>query len=254
MDHIREVAERRALITGGGSGIGRATALKLAGNGWRVAILDIDGPAAGQTVQQIADDRSFFHEGDVADPKVTEAAVGRMIENWGGIDDLVNNVGIWDHAPLLDLSLERWMRVFEINLFSAISASNIAVRHMQRGSAIVNVSSVLGQVAAPDRGPYCVSKSALLSLTKVQAVEWAERGVRVNAIAPGYISTAATKVFVAQGGVDAAAVNRRTPMGRFGTEEEIAEGIAFLLDPQRASYVTGHTLEVNGGWTAYGFI
>jgi len=188
------------------------------------------------------------------DPAAIETAIVGMLDAWGGIDGLVNNVGIWDHAPLLELSLERWRKVFEVNLFAAIHASNAAVRRMKPGSAIVNVASVLGQVAAPDRGPYCVSKSALISLTKVQAVEWAELGIRVNAIAPGYIGNAATQAFIAGGGVDAAAVNRRTPMGRFGTEQEIAEGIAFLLDPERASYITGHTLEVNGGWTAYGFL
>jgi len=245
---------RRALITGGGTGIGAATAAHLARAGWRVAILDVDGSAAARIVQQVGADKAIFREGDVIDPGAIETVIGAMIETWGGIDDLVNNVGIWDHAPLIDLTIDRWKRVFEVNLFAAIGASNAAVRQMKAGSAIVNVSSVLGQAAAPTRGPYCVSKSALLSLTKVQAIEWAERGIRVNAIAPGYVSSATTQDFVARGGVDAAAVNRRTPMGRFGTVEEVAEGIAFLLDPKRASYITGHTLEVSGGWTAYGFL
>jgi NAD(P)-dependent dehydrogenase (short-subunit alcohol dehydrogenase family) len=246
--------DRRVLITGGGSGIGAVTAALLASQGWHVAILDIDERAAQRTVEQIGMDKALYHQGDVVDFEAVDAVIASMLETWGGIDDLVNNVGIWDHAPLIELSLERWRKVFEVNLFSAISASNAAVRHMKPGSSIVNVSSVLGQVAAPSRGPYCVSKSALISLTKVQAVEWAEFGIRVNAIAPGYISTLATQAFVAGGGVDASAVNRRTPLGRFGTEQEIAEGIGFLLDPKRASYITGHTLEVNGGWTAYGFL
>jgi NAD(P)-dependent dehydrogenase (short-subunit alcohol dehydrogenase family) len=250
----KDFTGRRVLITGGGSGIGAATAAHLAQRGWRVAILDVDGAAAARIVQQIGFDKAIFRKGDVVTADAIETAISAMVETWGGIDDLVNNVGTWDHAPLVDLTLERWKRVFEVNLFSAISASNAAVRQMKAGSAIVNVSSVLGQVAAPTRGPYCVSKSALLSLTKVQAIEWAERGIRVNAIAPGYVSSATTEDFVARGGVDAAAVNRRTPMGRFGTVEEVAEGIAFLLDPERASYITGHTLEVSGGWTAYGFL
>jgi NAD(P)-dependent dehydrogenase (short-subunit alcohol dehydrogenase family) len=254
MQGEKDFTGRRVLITGGGSGIGAATAAHLAQRGWRIAILDVDGAAAARIVQQIGLDKAIFHKGDVVTADAIETAISAMVETWGGIDDLVNNVGTWDHAPLVDLTLERWKRVFEVNLFSAISASNAAVRHMKAGSAIVNVSSVLGQVAAPTRGPYCVSKSALLSLTKVQAIEWAERGIRVNAIAPGYVSSATTQDFVARGGVDAAAVNRRTPMGRFGTVEEVAEGIAFLLDPERASYITGHTLEVSGGWTAYGFL
>jgi NAD(P)-dependent dehydrogenase (short-subunit alcohol dehydrogenase family) len=254
MQGVKDGTGRRALITGGGTGIGAATAVHLARAGWRVAILDIDGPAAARIVQQVGPDKAIFREGDVVDPGAIEMVIGAMIEAWGGIDDLVNNVGIWDHAPLIDLTVDRWKKVFEVNLFAAIEVSNAAVRQMKAGSAIVNVSSVLGQAAAPTRGPYCVSKSALLSLTKVQAIEWAERGIRVNAIAPGYVTSATTQDFVARGGVDAAAVNRRTPLGRFGTVGEVAEGIAFLLDPKRAAYITGHTLEVSGGWTAYGFL
>jgi NAD(P)-dependent dehydrogenase (short-subunit alcohol dehydrogenase family) len=254
MQGAKDGAGRRALITGGGSGIGAATAVHLTRQGWRVALLDIDGPAAARTAQQLGPGKAIFHEGDVVDPGAIEEAIGAMVETWGGIDDLVNNVGIWDHAPLVELTVERWKRVFEVNLFATIAVSNAAVRQMQAGSAIVNVSSVLGQAAAPTRGPYCVSKSALLTHTKVQAIEWAERGIRVNAIAPGYVTSATTQDFVARGGVDAEAVNRRTPLGRFGTVDEVADGIAFLLDPKRAAYITGHILEVSGGWTAYGFL
>jgi NAD(P)-dependent dehydrogenase (short-subunit alcohol dehydrogenase family) len=141
-----------------------------------------------------------------------------------------------------------------VNLLAPFEISNAAVRRMQSGGAIVNLSSVLGQVAAPTRGPYCVSKSALISLTKMQAIEWAERGIRVNAIAPGYIMNPTTLQLAASGSYDPSAINKRTPMGRMGSEAEVAEGIAFLLTPSSASYITGHTLEVNGGWTAYGFI
>jgi NAD(P)-dependent dehydrogenase (short-subunit alcohol dehydrogenase family) len=113
---------------------------------------------------------------------------------------------------------------------------------------------VLGQVAAPTRGPYCVSKAALIALTKMQAIEWAERGIRVNAVAPGYIDNEAVRSFEAAGGMDGSAVRQRTPLHRLGTEEEVAAGILFLLDPARAGYVTGTVLEVSGGWTAYGYV
>jgi NAD(P)-dependent dehydrogenase (short-subunit alcohol dehydrogenase family) len=245
---------RRVLITGGGAGIGAATARLLAEKGWRVALLDRDSEAARRTAASIGEARAQGYEGDVCDSKAVEATLDDMGARWGGIDDLINNAGTWDHAPLLDLTLERWQRVFAVNFFAPIEISNAAVRRMQPGSAIVNVSSVLGQVSAPTRGPYCVSKSALISLTKMQAIEWAERGIRVNAIAPGYILNGPTRQLAAAGSFDMSAINRRTPMGRFGSEEEVAAGIAYLLSPDQAAYVTGHTLEVNGGWTAYGFI
>jgi NAD(P)-dependent dehydrogenase (short-subunit alcohol dehydrogenase family) len=246
-------AGRRILITGAGAGIGATTARLLAARGARVAILDRDGAAASTTAAALGAGRALASAGDVTYPAAVDAVLAAMTERWGGIDDLVNNAGTWDHGPMLELSLERWRGVFEVNLMAPIAISNAAVPRMARGGSIVNVSSVLGQVAAPGRGPYCVSKSALIALTKMQAVEWAERGIRVNAIAPGYIINDTTRAMAAAGGFDTAAINRRTPLGRFGEEEEVAEGIAYLLDPRCAAYVTGHVLEVSGGWTAYGY-
>ena len=244
---------RRILITGAGTGIGATTARLLARRGARVAILDRDAGAAEATASQLGDNQGLGWGGDVTDPAAVDAVLDAMTARWGGIDDLVNNAGTWDHGTLLELSTERWRKVFEVNLMAPIGISNAAVPRMQRGGSIVNVSSVLGQVAAPGRGPYCVSKSALIALTKMQAVEWAERGIRVNAIAPGYIMNDTTRALAGSGSFDPSAINRRTPMARFGEESEVAEGIAYLLDPVRASYTTGHVLEVNGGWTAYGF-
>jgi NAD(P)-dependent dehydrogenase (short-subunit alcohol dehydrogenase family) len=245
---------RRVLITGGGAGIGAATARLLVDRGWRVALFDCDGAAAERTTRELGANNARAYQGDVTDIAAVEKALDDIVLTWGGIDDLVNNAGSWDHAPLLELTLERWRKVFDVNFFAPIEISNAAVRRMSKGSAIVNVSSVLGQVSAPTRGPYCVSKAALISLTKMQAIEWAARGIRVNAIAPGYIMNEPTKVLIAAGSFDTASIDRRTPIGRFGSEREAAEGIAFLLAPDQASYITGHTLEVSGGWTAYGFV
>ena len=246
-------AGRRILITGAGTGIGATTARLLVSRGARVAILDRDVAAAGATATELGFGQGIGYGGDVTDPDVVAGVLAAMTERWGGIDDLVNNAGTWDHGPLLELSTDRWRRVFEVNLMAPIAIANAAVPHMRSGGSIVNVSSVLGQVAAPGRGPYCVSKSALIALTKMQAIEWAERGIRVNAIAPGYIMNDTTRALAESGSFDPSAINRRTPMSRFGEESEVAEGIAYLLDPVRASYTTGHVLEVNGGWTAYGF-
>jgi NAD(P)-dependent dehydrogenase (short-subunit alcohol dehydrogenase family) len=250
----RPLAGRRILITGSGAGIGATTAQAAVALGARVAIFDRDGEAARRTAADLGEDHALAVEGDVTDGAAVERALEEMTTRWGGIDDLVNNAGTYDHGPLLELSLEQWRRVFDVNLMAAIAAANAAVRRMAAGGSIVNVTSVLGQVAAPGRGPYCVSKAALISLTKMQAIEWAARKIRVNAIAPGYIMNEATRALAATGSFDAAAICRRTPLGRFGSEQEVADGICYLLDPKRAAYVTGHVLEVNGGWTAYGFV
>lgn len=247
------LAGRRILVTGAGAGIGAATARAAVALGARVAILDRDGSAAERTAGALGREQALAVTGDVTDEAAVARALNRMAEAWGGIDDLVNNAGTYDHAPLLELTIARWQRVFEVNLFAAIAVSNAAARRMTAGGSIVNVSSVLGQVAAPTRGPYCVSKAALIALTKMQAIEWAERGIRVNAIAPGYIDSEAVRTLEAAGGMDGAAVRKRTPLSRFGTEEEVAAGIVFLIDPVRAAYVTGTVLEVSGGWMAYGY-
>ena len=247
------IAGRRVLITGGGAGIGAVTARLLSEKGCRIALLDRDGEAVRCVAKELGKN-AFSHEGDVIDAKAIAAVLDKMVEAWGGIDDLVNNAGTFHHGPLLELTREHWQQVFDVNLMAPIMISNAAVHLMNKGGAIVNVSSVLGQVSAPTRGPYCVSKSALISLTKMQAIEWAERGIRVNAIAPGYILNEPVRALAATGSFDIASIERRTPMRRLGTEQEVAEGIAFLLAPGQAGYITGHTLEVNGGWTAYGFI
>ena len=246
--------DKRILITGAGAGIGATTAHLLATLGARVAVLDRDGEAASTTVESLGHDRGFAWEGDVTDPAAPDSVLDVMGERWGGIDGLVNNAGTWDHDPLLELTADRWRNVLDVNLMAPIAFAKAAVRRMGGGGSIVNVSSVLGQGAAPGRGAYCVSKSALIALTKQQAVEWAERGIRVNAIAPGYIGNETTKALEVAGSFDAGAIERRTPLGRMGTEGEVAQGIAWLLDPVRASYVTGHVLEVSGGWTAYSHV
>ena len=251
---MKTLLNRRVLITGSGSGIGARTARTIVDRGGRVAVFDIDGEAAQRTAESLGASLAFSFRGDVTNPEAIEGVLDAMCGAWGGIDDLVNNVGIYDHGPLLELTVSQWKRVFDVNFMAPVAVSCAAVRRMKPGSSIVNVSSVLGQISAPGRGPYCVSKAALISLTKMQAIEWAERKIRVNAIAPGYIRNASTDDLVQSGSIDEEAICRRTPLGRFGSEEEVARGICFLLDPEQASYVTGHVLEVSGGWTAYGFV
>ena len=202
---------RRILITGAGTGIGATTARLLAGRGARIALLDRDAAAARATADQLGEGQGIGWGGDITDPAAVDAVLEVMTARWGGIDDLVNNAGAWDHGPLLELSTERWRKVLEVNLMAPIAISNAVVPLMQRGGSIVNVSSVLGQVSAPGRGPYCVSKSALIALTKMQAIEWAERGIRVNAIAPGYIMNETTRALAATADAMVRAPRVRSP-------------------------------------------
>ena len=143
-----------------------------------------------------------------------------MTAAWGGSTISSTMPASWITCLLLDLTLAQWRRVLYVNSLAPIEMSNAAVRRMARGSAIVNVSSVLGQVSAPTRGPYRVSKSALISLTKMQAIEWAEAGgIRVNAIAPGYIANETTQALAATGSFDMSAINRRDSHGSLRDED-----------------------------------
>jgi NAD(P)-dependent dehydrogenase (short-subunit alcohol dehydrogenase family) len=142
-----------------------------------------------------------------------------------------------------------------VNLDGVFFCASDAGRRMRDagGGCIVNVSSIYGVVAAPNRLSYCASKAAVSMMTRALAIEWAAYGIRVNAVAPGYVRTNLVETLAAEGRIDLAALERRTPQGRLATAEEIADAILYLCEP-RASHVTGQVLAVDGGWTAYGYV
>jgi 3-oxoacyl-[acyl-carrier protein] reductase len=239
-----------AFVTGGARGIGWATAAEFLERGWRVTVADLDGPAAGR--------RAEDHPGrvlaltlDVRDRAAVDAAFAQSLDHWGRLDALINNAGIQRHAPLEALAWEDWNAVLAVNLHGAFHCLQAAGRHMlARGAgAIVNVASVTAGRGAPGRAPYAASKAAIVSLTRSAAVEWAARGVRVNAVAPGYVETDLIRSFVAEGRLDLAPALARTPAGRLAAPQEIAKAICFLASGE-ASYVTGHVLFVDGGFEA----
>lgn len=254
MTNPDELEGLRVLISGAGTGIGAAAAEKIIDRGGRVAVFDIDDALTQATRNKFDMDSCICLTGDTRDTRFIGNVLDAMCDQWGGIDAVVNNVGVDDHDPLLDLSLERWKNIFDTNFFSHLTVANLAVRRMINGGSIVNMSSVLGQSFAPGRGPYCVSKAAVIALTKIQAIEWASKSIRVNAIAPGYVMTERTMQLMESGSFKKEDICKRTPMGRFAETSEIVEGICFLLNPERSSYITGHVLEINGGWTAYGYV
>jgi NAD(P)-dependent dehydrogenase (short-subunit alcohol dehydrogenase family) len=252
-----ELNGTRALVTGGGAGIGRAIALAAARAGARVAVLDISAEAGARVAQEISGvgAEALALAGSVANAVEVERAVEQVERAFGGIDLLVNNAGIAAHRPTLELSDGEWDRAVAVNLNGVFYGARAAGRRMcaQGSGVILNMSSIYGVVAAPDRLAYCATKSAVAMMTKVLAIEWARLGVRVNAIAPGYVETDLVKELVEDGRLDLARLAARTPRGKLTTPEEIAELAVFLASP-RAAAITGQVVRIDGGWTAYGYI
>ncbi len=238
-----------AVITGAARGIGLATAKKFLDEGWRTSLLDIDGPALQKASAPLADTLAITC--DVAEPDQVKAAVERTVQDFGRIDALVNNAGTAVFKPLLDTSYDEWARVLDVNLSGPFLCAQACAPVMiaQGGGSIVNITSISGQRASTLRVAYGTSKAGLKHLTKQQAAELGEVGIRVNAVSPGPVDTAMAKaVHSADIRAD---YHDAIPLNRYGLEEEIAEAIWFLCS-ERASYITGQVLAVDGGFDAAG--
>ena len=251
------IAGSRALVTGAGSGIGRATALSLALQGCRLALLDIDGASVHQLAKEIAKEGGVAVPivASVADPVAVTNAFGEMDVAFGGIDILVNNAGITGNKKTLDLDHDTWSRVIAINQSGTFYCARQAGQRMlaQGGGIIVNVASIYGLVAAPARLAYGATKAAVVMMTKILAVEWASHNIRVNCVAPGYVETPGTNVLAEAGVIDLHALCQRTPQGRLAQPTDVSSAIVRFCDEETA-YVTGQVLAVDGGWSAYGYI
>jgi NAD(P)-dependent dehydrogenase (short-subunit alcohol dehydrogenase family) len=240
---------RVALVTGGGNGIGRATAQALAQAGAHVAVADID-PAAAEAVA--AEVGGEAHRLDVAD----EAAVGPVVEaiarRHGRIDILVNNAGLGARMPTVELPTERWRQVLAVNLDGSFFCARAVGRHMLAAGqgTIVNLASIMGLVGGthyPNLA-YHAAKGALVNFTRGLACEWAPHCIRVNAVAPTFARTRLTEPLLADKAMEQTLI-RETPLGRFVEPEEVAAAILFLAS-DAARMITGVTLPVDGGWTA----
>lgn len=241
-----------ALVTGAARGIGRATAKKFLSEGWRVALLDIDNETLSKTCAALAaPETTLALHCDVSDADGVAKSLARVGERFGRLDALVNNAGIAVFAPLLDTSDEDWTRILAVNLTGPFICTKAAAPLMREhgGGAIVNITSISAVRASTLRSAYGTSKAGLAHLTKQLAVELASLGIRVNAVAPGPVETAMAKqVHTPEIRAD---YHDAIPLNRYGLEEELAEAIFFLCS-DRASYITGQILAVDGGFDAAG--
>ncbi|HTU32254.1 MAG TPA: SDR family oxidoreductase [Candidatus Acidoferrum sp.] len=246
--------KRIAAVTGAAQGIGRRVAEVLAQRGYRVALSDLRTPTEALHSIRSTGGEAIAYTGDIADESVVDGFVRAVREAWGHTDVLVNNAGISLIVPAEATSAADYRRVLDVNLvapFLLAKAFGAEMLVVGKGS-IVNVSSVAGLVGVADRAAYNASKHGLIGLTRTLAAEWGGRGVRVNAVCPGWVKTEMDVADQAGGGYTDADIKGRIPMGRFASTDDIASAIAFLADETQSGFINGHTLAVDGGWTADG--
>ncbi|MCZ6602414.1 MAG: 3-oxoacyl-[acyl-carrier-protein] reductase [Planctomycetota bacterium] len=238
---------KKVLVTGGSRGIGRTLCLEFAREGAKVATVARSGDALQETAHLVeeAGGKCLAIPVDVTQSASVNEAVAQILEQLGGLDVLVNNAGVTRDGPLIRMSDESWDEVMDTNMKGTFYFTRAAARPMlkKKTGCIVNLTSVVGIMGNPGQANYSASKAAIIGFTKACAKEFSRRGVRVNAVAPGFVDTAMTE---ALGDQVKESILSRVPLGRFGSAEEVAEAVLFLAGDE-ASYMTGVVLQVNGG-------
>ncbi|WP_233849150.1 SDR family NAD(P)-dependent oxidoreductase [Paraburkholderia sp. HD33-4] len=250
---MNERIARVAIVTGGANGIGWACAQRFARDGYHVVIADLNARRARERAHELG----AAHLGigaDVAVEADVRALIDACVERYGRLDVLVNNAGNGDQPyPSIEQNVEAFDRLLGIHLRGTFVGCREAGRVMlaKRSGAIVNLGSIAGLAGIPARNAYGAAKAGIVAMTRSLACEWARDGIRVNAVAPGYVATELVETLERNGQMNVRSIEKRTPMGRLARPEEIANAIGFLAS-DAASYITGTVLSVDGGWHAYG--
>jgi NAD(P)-dependent dehydrogenase (short-subunit alcohol dehydrogenase family) len=245
---------RVAIVTGAAQGIGRRTAESLAKGGYSVALMDIQSCAATLTAVRGYGVDAEELVGDICDEDVVARAVETVRGRWNRADVLVNNAGISFISPAERVEARAFRRVLEVNLVAPfVLAKGFGALMLEQGEgSIVNVASIAGLVGIGDRTAYNASKHGLVGLTRTLAAEWGGRGVRCNAVCPGWVKTEMDVADQAGGGYTDDDIIGVNPMGRFASPDDIAQAILFLADPAKSGFINGQALAVDGGWTGDG--
>lgn len=245
--------DKSVLVTGGGSGIGRATCLAFAREGADIGVADVSMEGAESTVQEVkkAGRKAIALQVDVTDPTSVQAMVTQVGTALGSLHVLVNSAGVREIVPFLELPFSEWQRVIAVNLTGTFLCSQAAAQYLVKqgtGGKIVNLASVAGLMAVPNRAAYVASKHAVVGLTKEMALELADKNIQVNAVAPGVVRTSMTESYFDQPAV-IAGLKKAHPAGRWALPEEIANLILYLASPE-AEFITGATFPIDGGFSA----
>jgi NAD(P)-dependent dehydrogenase (short-subunit alcohol dehydrogenase family) len=243
-----------AVVTGAAQGIGRRTAEVLSEAGYALLLLDMQSCERTLATVRATGVEAEALTGDITDEAAIAQAVSLVRERWGRVDVVVNNAGISFIAPAETVQASAFRRVLEVNMIAPFVLSQAfgAMMLAQHEGSIVNVASIAGLVGVSDRTAYNASKHGLIGLTRTLAGEWGGRGVRVNAVCPGWVKTEMDVADQAGGGYTDEDIAGRVPMARFASPDDIARAILFLADPAQSGFVNGHALVVDGGWTSDG--
>lgn len=242
-------------VSGGANGIGAEVSTRLASQGARVVVADLNTAQAEAKAASIetGGGRAIGVACDITNPEQCETVARAAVETFGRLDGVVNCAGISKPHDSIDLLPGDWARMVDIQLNGAFYFAQACAKQMMKaGGAIVFITSTNAEAAFPRRAAYCAAKAGVAMLTKVLAIEWAEKRIRVNAVGPAYVATEMTLRNIAAGNVSEAQIKGRIPLGRLAQPADVADAVSFLLG-EKASFITGHSLYVDGGWLAYGY-